>query len=77
MPKRKPEPDEVKRQVVEEIDRLVDGFCREHLNEEYAELCRRLTDKLARKRPSPLLRRQTEHLGLWDRVNDWLGELSG
>lgn len=55
MPKRKPSPDEVKQQAVEEIAGLVDAFCREHLNEEYAELCRRLTEKLARKRPSPLV----------------------
>src|SRR4051812_10640901 len=34
---------------------LTDQFCREHLNEEYADLCRRLTEKLARKRPSPLV----------------------
>jgi hypothetical protein len=54
MPKRKPtEPS--KNQAVEEIAGLVDAFCREHLNEEYAVLCRRLADKLARKRPSPLL----------------------
>ncbi len=55
MPKRKPEPDEAKHQAVEEIAGLVDAFCREHLNDEYAELCRRLTEKLARKRPSPLV----------------------
>ena len=30
-------------------------FCREHLNQEYAALCRKLTEKLARKRPSPLV----------------------
>jgi hypothetical protein len=54
MPKRKPNPDEAKQQAVEEIAGLVDAFCREHLNEVYAELCRRLTEKLARKRPSPL-----------------------
>ena len=41
MPKRKPEPDEAKHQAVEEIAGLVDAFCREHLNDEYAELCRR------------------------------------
>jgi hypothetical protein len=35
---------------------MVESFCREHLNEEYAALCRKLTDKLARKRPSPLVR---------------------
>ncbi|MEX2215273.1 MAG: DUF6398 domain-containing protein [Phycisphaeraceae bacterium] len=34
---------------------LIDRFCREHLNEEYAVLCRTLAQKLARKRPSPLL----------------------
>lgn len=39
----------------ENIAGLVDAFCREHLNEEYADLCRRLTEKLARKRPSPLV----------------------
>jgi hypothetical protein len=41
--------------VFEEIAGLVDAFCHEHLNEEYAGLCRRLTEKLARKRPSPLV----------------------
>jgi hypothetical protein len=39
----------------EEIAGLVDAFCKEHLNAEYAALCRKLTEKLARKRPSPLL----------------------
>jgi hypothetical protein len=33
---------------------LTDAFCREHLNEEYAALCRKLAESLARKRPSPL-----------------------
>src|SRR6202044_1609652 len=53
MPKSKPaqSPD----QVFEVIAGLVEAFCREHLNEEYADLCRRLTEKLARKRPSPLV----------------------
>jgi len=40
----------------EEIIRLTDGFCAEHLDAEYAQLCRRLVGKLARKRPSPLVR---------------------
>ncbi|HVX14303.1 MAG TPA: DUF6398 domain-containing protein [Pirellulales bacterium] len=39
----------------EEIAGLVGAFCREHLNDEYADLCRKLTEKLARKRPSPLV----------------------
>ena len=33
---------------------LTDAFCREHLDEEYAALCRKLAGTLARKRPSPL-----------------------
>ena len=55
MAKRKPTADEAKNQAVEEIAGLVDAFCREHLNDEYADLCRKLTEKLARKRPSPLV----------------------
>jgi hypothetical protein len=39
----------------DEIAGLVDGFCKQHLNAEYADLCRRLAEKLARKRPSPLV----------------------
>ena len=34
---------------------IIDQFCKEHLNEEYAILCHKLTEKLARKRPSPLV----------------------
>ena len=34
---------------------LIEDFCQKHLNEEYALLCRKMTEKLARKRPSPLL----------------------
>jgi hypothetical protein len=41
--------------VFDDIASMVDAFCKEHLNEEYADLCRRLTEKLARKRPSPLV----------------------
>ena len=39
---------------------LVDSFCREHLNEEYAVLCRRLAEALSRKRPSPIIRGKPE-----------------
>lgn len=38
----------------EELTRLTDVFCQEHLNDEYAQLCRYLTAALCRKRPSPL-----------------------
>ncbi len=55
MPNRKPDADEVERQAVEEITGLVDAFCHEHLNDEYADLCRQLIEKLGRKRPSPLV----------------------
>lgn len=39
---------------------LIEQVCREHLNEEYAEMGRKLAAKLARKRPSPLLRGKPE-----------------
>ncbi len=47
---------EALRQQVEEILKLTDGFCAEHLDAEYGELCCKLVAELARKRPSPLLR---------------------
>jgi hypothetical protein len=39
---------------------LTDAFCREHLNDEYEALCRKLATALARKRPSPLTRGKPE-----------------
>jgi len=42
--------------VLKVIVGMIDQFCHEHLNDEYALVCRRLAEKLARKRPSPLLR---------------------
>lgn len=44
------------RPVFEEITAIIGELCAEHLDEEYAQLCCRLTGKLARKRPSPLVR---------------------
>ncbi len=41
---------------------MIDQFCREHLNDEYAVLSRKLAEKLARKRPSPLL---SGHANTW------------
>jgi hypothetical protein len=41
---------------------LIDNFCRQHLNEEYAAHCRKMAEKLARKRPSPLLQ---GHPNIW------------
>ena len=46
------------KQVLQIIVGMTDDFCRRHLNDEYAELCRKLAEKLSRKRPSPLLRGQ-------------------
>ncbi len=39
---------------------LIDAFCREHLDEEYRVLSRKLAGILARKRPSPLTRGKPE-----------------
>lgn len=36
------------------ITGITDEFCREHLNEEYAELARKMAAALSQKRPSPL-----------------------
>lgn len=55
MPQQKPTTNEAKDQAVTEITGLVDAFCKQHLNAEYADLRRKLTEKLARKRPSPLV----------------------
>ncbi len=44
------------RHEVEQIFKLTDPFCAEHLDAEYGELVRKLVAKLARKRPSPLVR---------------------
>src|SRR6202011_1781333 len=60
VPKAKPMPKppsrEEKDQSLHVIIGLIDQFCKLHLNEEYAVLCRKLAEKLARKRPSPLHR---------------------
>ena len=58
-PKPKPIPKPPTREEKDEslvvVIGLIDQFCKEHLNEEYAVLCRKLAEKLGRKRPSPLL----------------------
>lgn len=47
---------EALRHDAEEVFKLTDPFCAEHLDAEYGQLCRKLVAKLARKRPSPLVR---------------------
>jgi hypothetical protein len=51
----KPPTREEKEEAVDVIISLIDQFCKEHLNEEYATMCRKLAESLGRKRPSPLL----------------------
>jgi len=53
----------------EELSRLTDHFCKEHLNDEYAQLCRYLTAALCRKRPSPCAV-ENQTLGLRDYSRD-------
>jgi Domain of unknown function (DUF6398) len=48
--------------VFDDIVSITDQFCQQHLDAEYATLCVKLTAKLARKRPSPLLRGDR---GIW------------
>ncbi len=55
-PAPKPPSKEEKEGALEVITGLIDQFCKQHLNEEYALLCRKMAEKLARKRPSPLLK---------------------
>lgn len=42
--------------AVTDIIEITDAFCAEHLDDEYAKLCRALAVKLGRRRPSPLPR---------------------
>jgi len=51
----KPPTKEDKDESLRVVIGLIDQFCERHLNEEYAVLCRKLAEKLSRKRPSPLL----------------------
>ena len=46
--------------VFEAVVGMADAFCEDHLNDEYAMMCRNLATTLARKRPSPLLRGKLE-----------------
>ena len=48
------------RSKYEAVTALTDAFCKRHLNEEYAEMCRQLAVALARKRSSPLARGRAE-----------------
>jgi hypothetical protein len=44
------------RPYADQVVAVTDAVCRDHLDAEYAELCRAVVGKLGRKRPSPLTR---------------------
>ena len=44
------------RPYADQVVAVTDAVCREHLDSEYADLCRAVVGKLGRKRPSPLTR---------------------
>lgn len=46
-------------ELYDEIVAISDAFCKEHFNDEYAEMARKMTAALARKRPSPLVNGRT------------------
>ena len=46
--------------ILDTLIQMTDSFCKGFLNEEYADLCRKLATALARKRPSPLLQGNPE-----------------
>ncbi len=49
------------RSKYEAIVEMTDDFCQAHFDDDYADLCRRLTAALSRKRPSPLARGRTKN----------------
>ncbi len=58
-PKSERIPKQVKPRYLEVVG-LTDAVCHKYLNEEYAQMARKLAARLARKRPSPLLRGRPE-----------------
>jgi hypothetical protein len=46
--------------ILDTVVEMTSAFCENYLNGEYADLCRRLAETLARKRPSPLLQGRME-----------------
>ena len=46
--------------VFDTVAGIIDGFCREHLNDEYSLVSRKLAAALCRKRPSPLVKGKPE-----------------
>jgi hypothetical protein len=79
-PKAKPVPKPPSREEKDEalgvILGLIEQFCQEHLNDEYAVLCRKLAEKLGRKRPLAFSSRQPKCLGQRHRAGRGRGQLS-
>jgi hypothetical protein len=48
------------RPIYDQIIAITDAFCHSHLNQEYAQMSRKLAAALSRKRPSPLVRGKVE-----------------
>jgi Domain of unknown function (DUF6398) len=46
--------------IYDQIVAITDAFCSAHLNQEYAQMSRKLAAALSRKRPSPLVRGKVE-----------------
>ena len=67
MSERKPTVPKKMREQYDAVIAITDAVCTAGLNEEYAQLCRELAAKLARKRPSPLLS---------GRVENWAGGIA-
>jgi hypothetical protein len=59
--------------IYDDVVALTDAVCKAYLNEEYAELCRQMTAKLARKRPSPLASGRTK---TWAAITYTIGQVN-
>ena len=78
-PRAKPRPKvqskEATAEVLQVILQMIDQFCRAHLNDEYAVLCRKLAEKLAQTSLAAF-ERPPEHLGQRHRAHHRWGQLS-
>jgi hypothetical protein len=59
-PKGAPKGSNAARSAHDRIVALTDAFCRDHLDADYQDLCRKMAGVLSRKRPSPLTRGKPE-----------------
>ena len=71
----KPPSKEEKDEALNVVIGLIDQFCKEHLNEEYAVALPQDGREACPQAPFAFAQRKTEHLGQRDRPHRWLGEL--